>query len=114
MRKALILMICMLATSMMWAQSRTSLKGPKAKHYKPWKQETTATPVYTDETMEWQGPKAKNERLHKVDAIPEVQFLARTERRHLKGLKAKHYKPWQDRQSPRSDADGMLAADDRD
>ena len=42
MKKALILMVCLLATTMMYAQNRTNLKGPKAKHYKPWQDRQNA------------------------------------------------------------------------
>ena len=87
--------IFMIITGASFAQSRTSLMGPKAKNYKPWENKNTeasTTSHLTEPNKKEFGGKAKNKKhtLHTVD-LALVQKNAKKDR--LMGPKAKNYRP---------------------
>lgn len=90
-------MILVFAVGMTYGQSRTQLKGPKAKNYKPWKAEKPATAAVASLDVERvQGPKAKNARVwSEENQVKETGTLATTNRAKLKGPNAKHRKAWE-------------------
>jgi hypothetical protein len=97
MRKFSIILVAVLfGASLATAQSRTSLKGPAAKNYKPWKYEQKEAVIYTTDSENKTGPIVKNEKpwekeTDKAQLIP-VVFL--NPKKGLKGPVAKNYKPW--------------------
>lgn len=99
MKRTLIFICCLTFFSgVAFSQSRTDLKGPKAKNYKPWKYEANATEVQSEiaETVAVKGPKAKNQKVwREEDAKNYVTVSTEGDQKtSLKGPKAKNYKPW--------------------
>ncbi|MEP0369069.1 MAG: hypothetical protein ABJN36_06165 [Cyclobacteriaceae bacterium] len=80
------------------AQSRTDLKGPAAKNYKPWQNKEKSDVVYVVSTAEKkQGPAAKNAKVWDRKESDQVLVVDMTsEPKKLKGPAAKNSKPWED------------------
>lgn len=80
------------------AQSKNDLKGPKAKNYKVWADDSETVQVYTVANQETvKGPEAKNQKPWKAQTAAEnkVAIKRDTKKSSLKGPSAKNYKPWQ-------------------
>ncbi len=75
---------------------RGDLKGPKAKHFKHWKYETTPAVHVLHETKQvLKGPDAKNKKtLTETKPTDRVVVRSNNARKGLKGPAAKNYKPW--------------------
>lgn len=77
-------------------RERNELKGPKAKNYKPWKDQARKGTLVVDINGELsKGPKAKNQKLwerdtQKVELNTDLQPITKP-----KGPKAKNQKPWE-------------------
>lgn len=70
------------------------LKGPKAKHHKPWKEQKTGTLVVNDHEAAVKGPSFKNKkawesRADKVEITPKVG-----NKEDITGPKGKNRKVW--------------------
>lgn len=82
----------MIITGASFAQSRTSLMGPKAKNYKPWENKVVnPTSHLTEPSKKEFGGKAKNQRpvLYTEEvAVTQNNF----KRSQLMGPKAKNYR----------------------
>ncbi|UII27167.1 hypothetical protein LVD15_01710 [Fulvivirga maritima] len=72
------------------AQSKQHIKGPKAKHAKPWKH-TTA--VVSHKPVKLQGAEAKNADVWKKEE-QESTIITSSSNNRLKGPKAKNNKIW--------------------
>ena len=90
-------MILVFAVGMTYGQTRTQLKGPKAKNYKPWKADQPASyAIATLDVERAKGPKAKNARVWSDEnQVQETGTLATTNRAKLKGPKAKNRNSWE-------------------
>jgi len=91
-----ILVAGLLAANISNAQSPQEIKGPKAKNYKPWKQEaqTSALMVNVGETPP-KGPAFKNKKSWKNQA-DKVQVSSESKNKEqLTGPKAKNRKIWE-------------------
>jgi hypothetical protein len=97
MRKFSIILVAVLfGASLATAQSRTSLKGPASKNYKPWKYDHKEAVIFTADSENKTGPIVKNEKpwqkeLDNAQLIP-VIFL--NPKQGLMGPLAKNYRPW--------------------
>lgn len=79
------------------AQSKNDLKGPKAKNYKVWQDDSPATAVYTSaDQASIKGPEAKNQKVWADTTTEEnkVAIKRDTRKKGLKGPAAKNFKPW--------------------
>lgn len=80
------------------AQIASGLKGPKAKNYKPWKDDVKKeTIVLVDNDTSLKGPAAKNRKSWETQTSEKtyvVQIKLGSNKRFLKGPAAKNYKPW--------------------
>ncbi len=97
MKKTIVLICCLALSANAISQSRTDMKGPNAKNYKPWKHEAKATPVEskTAGAVEVKGPRAKNKKAWRKGTEGYADVSVDTNRtKTLKGPKAKNAKPW--------------------
>ena len=88
----------MIITNTSFAQSRTSMMGPKAKSYKPWENKSTvAYPIsqLAEPNIKEFGGKAKNKK-HVFDADKAIVIQNQSKRTQLMGPKAKNHKIWED------------------
>lgn len=79
------------------AQSKNDLKGPKAKNYKVWQDDSPSTTVYTSSNqITPKGPEAKNQNAwEKTTSDKNKVAIVRDSRKNsLKGPAAKNFKPW--------------------
>ncbi|MDW3209737.1 MAG: hypothetical protein R8N23_07715 [Reichenbachiella sp.] len=79
------------------AQNRNDLKGPKAKNYKVWQDDSPSVTVYTNsDQVTLKGPEAKNQKVWAETTAKEnkVTIKRDTRRIGLKGPAAKNFKPW--------------------
>lgn len=93
-----ILTVSLAVCTVAQAQSKNDLKGPKAKNYKVWEDDSPAIVVYTDANKEVvKGPEAKNKKAWETSTTDENKVVIKrdTKRTSLKGPAAKNYKPWQ-------------------
>ncbi len=82
------------------AQSRTQLKGPAAKNYKPWKDNDKTSKTYVTQSVEVkQGPEAKNAKIwsDKNKNEEAIAINMNAQPNSLKGPEAKNRKPWDDK-----------------
>lgn len=94
-----ILGVSIVTFSVSQAQSKNDLKGPKAKNYKIWQDDSQPVTVITVASKEQlRGPAAKNRKPWTVSATEKnkVAIVRNTRRSQLKGPAAKNYKPWND------------------
>ncbi|MEP2025539.1 MAG: hypothetical protein ABJH98_04560 [Reichenbachiella sp.] len=86
-----------IACTVSQAQSKNDLKGPKAKNYKVWQDDSKSAVVYTDaDQTAVKGPEAKNQKVW-ADATADenkVTIKRDTRKNSLKGPAAKNFKPW--------------------
>lgn len=78
------------------AQSKNDLKGPKAKNYKVWQDDSPSVTLYTNaDQVTLKGPEAKNKKVW-ADTADENKIVIKrdTRRKGLKGPAAKNFKPW--------------------
>ena len=83
-----------------FSQSKSDLKGPKAKNYKIWKddgrKESVAVVSAPNSKKRITGPAAKNRKLWQKSAQPQTYFAVNFPGpNRLKGPKAKNFKRWQ-------------------
>jgi hypothetical protein len=84
------------------AQSRTQLKGPAAKNYKPWQDNSKTSKTYLTHSVEIkQGPEAKNAKVwSKKNKSEEAIVINMTSKpQNLKGPEAKNRTPWAEQRS---------------
>ncbi|SMD37238.1 hypothetical protein SAMN04488029_3311 [Reichenbachiella faecimaris] len=97
--KKLIFTLCALfmTCAMSQAQSKNDLKGPKAKNYKVWQDDSQSVTVYTEANQaSLKGPEAKNQKVW-ADSTADtnkVTIKRDTRKNSLKGPAAKNFKPW--------------------
>ncbi|UXX77644.1 hypothetical protein N7E81_09710 [Reichenbachiella carrageenanivorans] len=92
------LTVCLAVCAVTQAQSKNDLKGPKAKNYKVWQDDSPSIVVYTDANKEVvKGPEAKNKKVWETSTTNKDKVVIKrdTQRTSLKGPAAKNYKPWQ-------------------
>lgn len=95
-RVLLIFSAMMIFASWGYAQQRKELKGPEAKNYKPWKDNSEKSiAVYKVNPERLTGPEAKNKKPWDKSPKP-AQYMAITtsSQPKLQGPKAKNWKPW--------------------
>lgn len=86
-----------IACTVSQAQSKNDLKGPKAKNYKVWQDDSKSIDVYTDANQTAvKGPEAKNQKVWADTTSDENRLTIKRDMRKnsLKGPAAKNYKPW--------------------
>lgn len=94
MRFLTIILSILLLTSVSIAQPRNGLKGPAAKNYKPWKNESTSNVLVATTTKEsLMGPQAKNYKPWKNKSTSNKMVVTKAPKR-LMGPAAKNHKPW--------------------
>lgn len=79
------------------AQSKNDLKGPKAKNYKVWQDDSQSVNVFTETNQTAvKGPEAKNQKVWADSTAEEnkVTIKRDTRKNNLKGPAAKNFKPW--------------------
>lgn len=101
MKKAALILGFLLVTFGVSAQEKSSekrsdLKGPDYKNYKPGKQITVPTLIYSVNKESLKGPAYKNYKPWKDTSKKEVVAVNTkgNERQKLKGPAYKNYKPW--------------------
>ena len=95
--KTLSLLLILLLSFSINAQSRNDLKGPAAKNYKPWKYPKQYTGILVAQASDRaeKGPRAKNRKAWDRDVVLlEGNRVRYPKKEKLKGPAAKNRKPW--------------------
>ncbi|UXP31653.1 hypothetical protein N6H18_14990 [Reichenbachiella agarivorans] len=111
MKTLIIAFALTLVASFSFAQTRTDLKGPAAKNYKPWKdknQTEQAIAMKSEDATRVQGPAAKNQKVwDKENQAEYTEVAVVSGQNDLKGPAAKNYKVWSDSKSYNSEGTMM-------
>lgn len=112
-RLLLILTVSMIFASFSFAQKKNDLRGPQAKNYKLWKDNSEKSVAVSKVTSKrLTGPQAKNKRLrHKSQESAQYTAVTSSNRPKLTGPKAKNWKLMQS-DEPSGKADKKIASDE--
>ncbi len=94
---AIVLALVFAASTSAFAQKRSDLTGPAYKNYKPWKNESKPTQIYSVAKSEkLTGPAFKNKKAWKKSTSDATYTAVNfgSERTNLTGPAYKNYKPW--------------------
>lgn len=86
-----------IACTVSQAQSKNDLKGPKAKNYKVWQDDSQSVAVVTEANATTvKGPEAKNKKVWTDSTADDNKITIKrdTRKNSLKGPAAKNFKPW--------------------